>query len=96
MDDLHLCQLWTPIPQERRGHVATLGTHVGVQAMTTYLTTSEAAAYLGLSVARVKALAAQGHGTKVGRDWLFTAEQIEAMNNRRRRGWLKGRHITAE
>ena len=46
-------------------------------------TTREAAAYLGVHVTRVRQLAATGIGTRVGRDWVFTAADLAAMAARR-------------
>lgn len=46
-------------------------------------TSVEAATACNLSVPRVKQLAINLHvGRKVGRDWVFTAEDIEALRNR--------------
>lgn len=48
------------------------------------LTTAEAARELGVSPQRVRHLAAsRGVGRRIGRDWVFTREDIEAMRVRR-------------
>jgi len=50
-----------------------------------YLTTAEAADYLGLSEVRIRQLAnAERIGQKIGRDWLFTQEELDAFANQER------------
>ena len=52
-----------------------------IRAMT--YTTAEAAADLGLSVARIlQAIRTYGIGTKRGRDWLLTAQEVDMIRNR--------------
>ena len=52
---------------------------------TKYLTTDEAAERLGLSAVRIRQLANDGRiGTKIGRDWLFTAEELDAFATQER------------
>lgn len=51
--------------------------------MTTHYTTAEAAAALGITPARVRQLAqAMANVDRLGRDWLFTAEQVELLGQR--------------
>jgi len=48
------------------------------------LTTNQVAAELGISRDRIPRLArSRGVGQRVGRDWLFTAADVEAMRDRR-------------
>jgi excisionase family DNA binding protein len=52
---------------------------------TKLLTTAEAADRLGISEVRIRQLCQDGRlGRKIGRDWLFTAEEVESFRRQSR------------
>ena len=56
------------------------------------MSSGEAASKLGLDDSQVRRLAASlGVGFKVGRNWLFTAEDLKALRQRPGRGRQKGK-----